>query len=186
MEQDMKKFILCTFLCLVALSFFMANGRAAAARDTPTHPVVLIPGILGSKLCDEAGAVLWGQSAKASLSNFHLLDINAQLPTKIKPCGIVDSVQVLGPFYSVAAYSNLIDAMTEWNLVEGQNLFIFDYDWRQSNIDNAIAFDQFVVSKLGRDKKFNIVAHSMGGSSRVSIAASVPTKDGNSNTSSLR
>jgi hypothetical protein len=137
----MKKLISYIF----ALAFLMASGQVTTAQDGPTHPVVLIPGILGSKLCNANGAVLWGESAKASLSNFHLLDLTAEVPGTVKPCGIVNSVQVLGPFYSVAAYSSLIDAMKEWKLVEGQNLFIFDYDWRQSNFNNAIALERFVI-----------------------------------------
>ncbi len=155
----MKKFASYIF----ALGIFVANGQEAATQDAPTHPVVLIPGILGSKLCDASGTVLWGESARASLSNFHLLDIMTDLPGRVKPCGIINRVQVLGPLYSVAAYSSLIDAMKEWQLVEGQNLFIFDYDWRQSNFDNASTFEQFVASKLGPERKFNIIAHSMGG-----------------------
>lgn len=134
-----------------------------AANDGPTHPVVLIPGILGSKLCSSSGAVLWGASARESLSNFHLLDLTDKASGTVTACGIVDRIQVLGPLYSIGAYSSLIDAMRDWGLVEGQNLFIFDYDWRKSNLENVITFEQFVISKLGPDKKFNIVAHSMGG-----------------------
>jgi pimeloyl-ACP methyl ester carboxylesterase len=149
--------------CFCAVAIVIASGQAMAANDGPTHPVVLIPGILGSKLCSADGEVLWGASAKASLSNFHLLDMADRTSGTVKPCGVIDSIQVLGPLYSIGAYSSLIDAMRDWGLIEGQNLFIFDYDWRKSNLDNVAAFEQFVVSKLGPDKKFNIVAHSMGG-----------------------
>jgi pimeloyl-ACP methyl ester carboxylesterase len=155
----MKKLI--AFTC--GLAIFFASGQLAAGKDLPTHPVVLIPGILGSKLCDANGAVLWGASARASLSNFHLLDMTRTGPGTVKSCGIIDKVQVLGPLYSTEAYSSLLAAMNNWGLVEGQNLFIFDYDWRQSNFDSVVAFERFVVNKLGPDKKFNIVAHSMGG-----------------------
>jgi pimeloyl-ACP methyl ester carboxylesterase len=149
--------------CFFAIAILIVSGHAKAANDSPTHPVVLIPGILGSKLCSAGGAVLWGASAKASLSNFYLLDMTNKSSATIKPCGIIDSIQVLGPFYSIGAYSSLLDAMRNWGLTEGKNLFIFDYDWRKSNLDNFIAFEQFVGSKFGPDQKFNIVAHSMGG-----------------------
>jgi pimeloyl-ACP methyl ester carboxylesterase len=149
--------------CIAVFATLMTNGQVDAAQDNPTHPVVLIPGILGSKLCSSDGTVLWGGTGKASLSNFHRLDVSTEAAGAVKPCGLIDSVQVLGPLYSVAAYSSLLKAMGEWKLVEGQNLFIFDYDWRLSNIDNAAAFEQFVAAKLGPEAKFNIVAHSMGG-----------------------
>jgi pimeloyl-ACP methyl ester carboxylesterase len=145
---------------LLALLLLIANS--VAAQDRPTHPVVLIPGILGTKLCAADGKVLWGQSARSSLSNFHLLEVTAG-NGGIKPCGIIDDVQVLGPLYSVAAYSSLLKAMREWQFVERRNLFIFDYDWRLSNVDNAAALERFVLSELGPDREFNIIAHSMGG-----------------------
>jgi hypothetical protein len=72
-----------------------------AANDGPTHPVVLIPGILGSKLCSSSGAVLWGASARESLSNFHLLDLTDKASGTVTACGIVDRIQVLGPLYSI-------------------------------------------------------------------------------------
>jgi pimeloyl-ACP methyl ester carboxylesterase len=149
---------------LCAIPILLSGDRIIFANDGPTDPVVLIPGILGSRLCDTEGTVLWGRSARGSLSNFHLLDLTDKSSETIKPCGIVDKIQVLGPLYSVGAYSSLLDTMrNDWGLVEGANLFVFDYDWRKSNVDNEVAFEQFVVSKLGPDKKFNIVAHSMGG-----------------------
>jgi pimeloyl-ACP methyl ester carboxylesterase len=149
---------------VLAILIAASISHAAAAEDRPNYPVVFVPGILGSKLCNTAGDVLWGKSARQSLSNFHVLDLTTSAPGSVKPCGIVDSIQVLGPFYSIAAYSNLLDTMMhDWKLVEGKDLFLFDYDWRQSNLDTAAAFERFVANKLGTDKKFNIVAHSMGG-----------------------
>jgi pimeloyl-ACP methyl ester carboxylesterase len=75
---------------------------------------------------------------------------------------------VLGPLYSVAAYSDLLDQFRQWGLVEDRNLFIFHYDWRMSNFDSADQLSAFVTElinkgKIGSDQKFNIVAHSMGG-----------------------
>ncbi|MFN2579140.1 MAG: Ig-like domain-containing protein [Pyrinomonadaceae bacterium] len=45
------------------------------------------------------------------------------------------------------------------------NLFVFAYDWRQSNAENAIALKSYVecVKKFYPDKKVNILTHSMGG-----------------------
>lgn len=147
---------------LLLLLAVVIGAAPAAAEDGPKRSVILIPGILGSKLCGPDGKVLWGATAKASLANFQSLEITSG-SDGIKPCGIVDRVQVLGPFYSVAAYSGLLKAMAEWQLVEGRNLFVFDYDWRLSNVDNAEALERFVLNKLGPDQTFNIVAHSMGG-----------------------
>ena len=45
------------------------------------------------------------------------------------------------------------------------NLFVFAYDWRKSNIENAQALKEYVgcVRRFYPDSKVNILAHSMGG-----------------------
>src|SRR5262249_11908446 len=123
---------------------------------------ILIPGILGSKLCDAKGKVLWGDNAWDSFTKLNELDLSKGAANGVHSCGIVTSVQVLGPF-SVAAYSSLLGQFDKWKLVNGENLFIFDYDWRKSNQENAKLLSTFVTKNIKPGETFNIVAHSMGG-----------------------
>ena len=81
----------------------------------------------------------------------------------LRPCGLITKIEILGPLYSVKAYDKLIGFLNEKGYVEGQNLFIFDYDWRLSNYKTAAALKQFIDSNIPEDQQFNIVAHSMGG-----------------------
>ncbi len=53
--------------------------------------------------------------------------------------------------------------LKDWGLTEHKDLFIFDYDWRQSNLDNAKGLEKFISDTFKNGEKFNIVAHSMGG-----------------------
>ncbi len=149
------------FLSLVVLAF---STQSVLAADKPTHPVVLVPGILGSKLCDEKKNVLWGGNAVQSLRTFRRLDLSGERPEKISACGLVEETQVLGPLYSIRAYRDLIREFGSWGLNEkAGNLLVFDYDWRASSTDNALELERFVRNRLGTEARFNIVAHSMGG-----------------------
>ncbi len=154
-------------LMLFAVGAVAFCGVPCFAADKPTHPIILIPGILGSKLCDSKGT-LWGDNAYDSLKHLPDLDLSKANPEEIHSCGIVTSVQVLGPLYSVAAYSDLLKQFERWGLKDERDLFVFHYDWRKSNFDNAAELSKFVASKISEgklraDQQFNIVAHSMGG-----------------------
>jgi hypothetical protein len=122
----------------------------------------LVPGILGSKLC-EGRDVLWGSAS--SLSNFNKLEIrpNSAGPD-ISSCGLVDRISVLGPFWTIHEYDGLIKTLTKLGYKEGSSLFVFHYDWRLSNYDTAKTLQAFInrTPQL-TNRKFDIVAHSMGG-----------------------
>jgi pimeloyl-ACP methyl ester carboxylesterase len=84
-------------------------------------------------------------------------------PEPLEECGIVDSIQVFGPLYSIEAYSSLLDDLKQWTAANKTRLLVFSYDWRQSTTVNAKGLEQFVLQNLGKEKRFSIVAHSMGG-----------------------
>ncbi len=63
------------------------------ADDRPIYPVVVVPGILGSRLCrDDNGEPLWGDTARGSFENFNSLDLAGSNPTKLHHCGIVKQI----------------------------------------------------------------------------------------------
>lgn len=147
--------VMCCLLCC-------QGAYAQNAMPKPKRPLVLIPGILGSKLCDEAGNVIWGTGK--SLSNFEKLDLTpGGTGVALHPCGLITKIEIFGPLYSIKAYDELIKFLNENGYVDGQNLFIFDYDWRQSNYKTADEFKQFIDVKIPEGQSFNILAHSMGG-----------------------
>lgn len=62
-------------------------------------------------------------------------------------------------------YDNLWQALLNAGYERNKNLFALPYEWRNSNIDNAILFKQKVeeVKDTSQSDKVDIVAHSMGG-----------------------
>jgi pimeloyl-ACP methyl ester carboxylesterase len=127
------------------------------------RPVIVIPGILGSKLASANGEVLWGD--RGSLVNFGHLDLDpVGRGPEIKLAGLIDRIRMLGPFWTIHAYDDLLVHLRALGFRDGQTLFPFAYDWRQSNYETALRFDEFVSAQpILRDGPFDIVAHSMGG-----------------------
>src|SRR5271163_2823923 len=118
--------LLATIFSIIAL--FATSGRAA---PKPLRPVVFIPGILGSKLCDSHGKVLWGDAN--SLANLASLTLGGAHPQEIQSCGIISEIRILGPFWAVHQYDGLMKTLARLGYRDGENLFAFHYDWRQSN-----------------------------------------------------
>jgi pimeloyl-ACP methyl ester carboxylesterase len=143
----------------------------AAALASPSQPVIVVPGIVGSRLCEAnadgtAGKQLWGAGLfyLGRLPQLALPIDPAEPEKKIIPCGLLDSFGVLGPF-DVDVYTGLVDFLKSAGYRQGVDLFVFDYDWRRSNFDTAALLRAKVAevkAKTGK-AKVAIVAHSMGG-----------------------
>ena len=140
---------------------------SASVSDPSTsqdrRPVVVIPGILGSRLVTAGGEVLWGD--RSSLGNFGRLDLDPD-GTKgdLQAAGFVEKIRVLGPFWTVHAYDDLLIHLRVLGFRDGETLFQFPYDWRQSNFVTAEKLQTWLQAQPAlRDVPFDIVAHSMGG-----------------------
>lgn len=153
-----------SFAAFSAMWMGLLVGPALAhGQPVPFRPLVFIPGILGTELLDERGKIVWGDSA--SLSNFEMLELGASpaLPP-LHPGGLIKSINVLGPFWTIHQYDGLLSTLRALNFQEGQNFFIFYYDWRKSNFDNAHKLKEFINGTPAlRGKDIDIIAHSMGG-----------------------
>lgn len=147
-------------------------------NDQP--PVVLIHGVLGSKLRDKTtNEILWpGKANRLFLNDFSdvAFDIDPdtleQKPSNVEAYAISESavgkdfygkiVQTLGDAagYKLAKIGENVDP-------KHKNYYIFHYDWRQDNVVTAGQLadfiDQIQVDYNDPDLKVDIVAHSMGG-----------------------
>lgn len=132
-------------------------------QTTSSRPLIFIPGILGSKLINEEGKLIWGGSD--SYINFHKLRLpRNDTDIKLKPGGVIDTITVW-PF-KLKQYDRLLQKLRERELgyKEGMNLFYFDYDWRRSNFKNAKLLDEYIQNTPEiKNNEFDIIAHSMGG-----------------------
>jgi pimeloyl-ACP methyl ester carboxylesterase len=141
----------------------MAQSSAGARIE---RPLILVPGLLGSRLCRPDPAdpkktqVVWG--TLAALRQFPTIRLSHQAGASdpIKPCGLVREIVYLG-LYSQDVYTPIIRHLEKTGYRENRDLFLFAYDWRRSVFDNAKALEAFVREKAP-DGKVDILAHSMG------------------------
>jgi hypothetical protein len=105
----------------------------AFADGGPKRPLIFVPGILGSRLCDASENIIWGNAT--SFNRFADLELDS---TPAKPplhhCGLVDEIQILGSLWTHNSYKSWLKALADIGFsTENKTLFIFDYDWRLSN-----------------------------------------------------
>ncbi|RMF59093.1 MAG: hypothetical protein D6748_07205 [Calditrichaeota bacterium] len=150
-------------------------NRSASFHDQRRNPVILIPGILGSKLIDKrSGRVVWGEF-KGNYANPNSPDGAQlialpmasgvplqQLRDSVYASGTLDRVKVkiLGLPLQVGAYYKILDALGIGGYVDESSgnktfhygsehftCFQFDYDWRLDNVVNARRLHQFILEK---------------------------------------
>jgi pimeloyl-ACP methyl ester carboxylesterase len=159
MQRKSARYSLVVFLA--AFSLRCVSGASAVER-----PVVVIPGVEGSQLCNQSGEILWGDRSSYTYARISALRIPFGSNGKengIHSCGLITNVNIIPLFYQSQVYSTLLRALSETGYDDKQ-IIIFDYDWRLSNFENAEKLRDLVVRRLpSPSDKVDIVAHSMGG-----------------------
>ncbi|WP_342709920.1 hypothetical protein AAFG13_36740 [Bradyrhizobium sp. B124] len=86
---------------IIALAMMLSFAAAHDAVAQPQRPLVFVPGILGSRLVDDSGSVIWGD--RNSYLNFPKLEIMpSSLVTSLHCDGRrIESINVLGPFWTI-------------------------------------------------------------------------------------
>jgi Lecithin:cholesterol acyltransferase. len=137
------------------------------------HPVIVIPGIFGSRLVDhESKKIVWGLfTGKEMIANFSEDQIRAlsfpmvkgkalaEIEDMVVPAGALDTVEVrmLGLPIHINGYKDMISVLNfagyygEDHKDDGsgnyETLFTFSYDWRRDIVDNAKKLDDFIREK---------------------------------------
>lgn len=142
----------------------LANLASTVSADVALNrnPVVVVPGLLGSRLCVTEGdedRIVWG--TVTSITQFPTLAYDPD-DTQIQPCGLIREVSYLG-VYKQEVYAGFIDRLVDEGYREGEDLFLFDYDWRLSVFDNARLLAEFIEREVPAAEQVDLVAHSMGG-----------------------
>ena len=167
------------------------NMIVRANRNIET-PVVFIPGIMGSRLAEVSGSTQterWPGLGVGLLtgSNFDRLlpsgNANIAATDVIRDIANINGVTVLGEFYksilqTLSTSGGLreyqVEAKPERRTSAGcdmaqrfndPRLFVFAYDWRKSNNENAVKLEDYVrcIQRFYPGTKVDLVAHSMGG-----------------------
>lgn len=168
-------------------------GRAAMRATPHRNPVIVIPGILGSKLIDpDTDTVVWGAFAGGSASpgtdeGARLIALPmdpgkslAELTDRVRSDGALDSIRlkIFGLPVEVEAYAAILGTLGVGGYKDSQlggsgaidygdehyTCFQFDYDWRRDNVENAHRLMEFIAEKRGFVQKH--LAEDFGGASK--------------------
>jgi len=149
------------------------------------EPVILIPGTLGSRLYNiDTGEIAWGNFSATVSQLRDELDLpidRSRLPDnvdRLRAYRVLDQAEILLKEGNgeVRFYADIIDHLASTlgyrpaygrRFFQGQDLFVFFYDWRRSNVEAAMQLGEFIADirrDLGEpDKKFTLLAVSNGG-----------------------
>lgn len=143
--------------------------EAAASHGQRINPIIVIPGIMGSKLVDESsGKVVWGTYGIGAIRHSSPQGMRTMslpmgqdrslsaLTDDVAPDGALDRL-ILNPGFSVSAYAKMLQALAIGGYRDEQILskrgeehftcFQFGYDWRRSNAENAALLDDFIEDR---------------------------------------
>ncbi|MFN8475278.1 MAG: CHAT domain-containing protein [Anaerolineae bacterium] len=152
-----------------------------AQNQIPPHFLVMIPGIMGSKLRNKkTGEVVWvdfGAIPKNPLqwNGFvdHLLSELEYPNDDLEPAGIMDKLIFVPPWAKQEIYSRLVAALQDMGYKADpsqyaepdRTLYCFDYDWRQDNRKSAAQLAEAIQhwQSFHPDARPWIIAHSNGG-----------------------
>lgn len=149
--------------------------------ETPdTTPLIVIPGVFGSKLRDRnTGLEIWpGSAGKLLFGEYRELALEFDPVTlQVKPDAfeafdITDAAlghdfygQLLG---TLQRYGNYTRSKPGQPMRKGERrYYVYSYDWRQDNVESARGLEH-LIEAIRRDYgdpalKVDIIAHSMGG-----------------------
>ncbi|MBK7708359.1 MAG: hypothetical protein IPN69_16150 [Acidobacteria bacterium] len=175
MNKTLKSLVIILVLTMSVLS-------VTAQSDKNKAPIIIIPGLTGSELVNsETDELVWFKPQRSKDDDLRLpIKPNlARNRDKLIARDIIRGVQLVKILPEVEIYSQLISALEKRvGYVEGDwekpekggfesTFYVFPYDWRRDNIENAqilVRKIEGLKRKLGKPNlKFNIIAHSMGG-----------------------
>lgn len=175
----MKIVLICLLLALLPgcgpthLSPDLGGIYSAAARQEhlDRNPIIVIPGILGSRLIDDQGRVVWGAFGSGAVDpsspegrRLMALPMTAQgwPHDAVKPDGALEQLEVsLGFNFRFSAYSGMLRAFGAGGYLDTNKTdiskidygpghftcFQFGYDWRRSCAENAAKLERFIEEK---------------------------------------
>ncbi len=140
-------------------------------ENATPHPIIIIPGLMGSSLQTADGQEVWpGSIGDLAFSDYEKLTDTA---TILRPGRVIDGVAGID-FYGTltetlenAAGYRRAEAGQPQNVRNKRRYYLFAYDWRQSNAVTAVRLHE-LIEQIRRDfadpaLKVDLIAHSNGG-----------------------
>lgn len=170
------------FLLLIIISVYSLNLFAQSTPQQNKNPIIVIPGIMGSTLVNKkTKQTAWVKFSEAKPDSLKL-PISPNLATNrdnLEPSDIIEKISVIKFLSVVSVYKDLLEYLEKkvnyrrgnWELPQVNDdidtYYVFAYDWRRDNVENARLLMQKIEKlklKLKKpDLKFDVIAHSMGG-----------------------
>lgn len=129
----------------------------------PHEPVIIVPGILGTRLNRVSdGEEVW-PNAPQMIKDFQDAYLNDLLLDAFGGQTAISSMSPTGLVES--SYENLVDAFISAGYASGTDVFTAPYDWRLDLKSSTGQLDRIVKAAIAKSPtgKVNIIAHSMGG-----------------------
>jgi hypothetical protein len=130
--------------------------RGRGARDR--RPVVLVPGMCGTRLETPGGFSLWGTT--------RTLYVGARIrgDGDVRTNGLLRELTVVPGLYAHDVFGGMVRALGRAGFAEGEDLHVLDFDWRQGICAGARALADLVARIRGfGDERVDLVAVSTGG-----------------------
>lgn len=162
---------------------FRSDQPIKVEGDFIQPPVVIIPGLLGSRLIDaQSGQEQWpGGTFDVAFSQYETIEMPVDgstitpdaLPSPLVAGGIAESALgrdfyglIIKTLVSHGGYRRA-DIGEPVSTPNERRVYVFDYDWRQDNVTTVRTLARFLeairIDYGDPALKFDIVAHSMGG-----------------------
>ena len=155
----------------------------ATARPTGKNPIIVVPGVLGSRLVNnKTGEVAWPKftGTSSDLLALPILSTNvAENRDDLVATEIIDRAKFFRLSPEISFYDSLLTALEQAGGYKRGSIdqpasdgdhdtyYVFAYDWRRDTVESAQLLWRQIAQlkqKLNRpDLRFDIVAHSMGG-----------------------
>jgi pimeloyl-ACP methyl ester carboxylesterase len=148
---------------------------AVLLTPLPTTPLILIPGITGSILNSADGRNQWPNNLPFTELSLNPRDPHTTITASWPILGLptwLPVIPVYGPLLTMLTkeggyrlYNRPNAQCNTTSPVTQPTLFVFPYDWRLSNAENATHLNQYIdcVARFSPTGQVDIVAHSMGG-----------------------
>lgn len=155
-----------------------AQARRLPAKAMPLPPVVVVPGLFGTRLVmAEGGKEVWpGPLSKVAFADYRELALPVAADERVAelvPGGIAETA------FGIDFYGRLLRTLEDYGgYVRSRpgtrvsdplerRVYVFPYDWRQDNVLTARQFSAF-VDRIRDDYqnpalRVDVIAHSMGG-----------------------
>ena len=139
-----------------------AAGEEMPARDiseSDSYPIIIIPGIMGSKLYKDEGLtnLIWVDKVKLVLGGVDLGDMRISNTLYTKGFFLEGEQKEYG---TIDVCKELVDFLCgEYG--SGRDIYLFSYDWRKSGADAAAELKNVMAAK--GITKADFICHSAGG-----------------------